>query len=114
MSMITRVGQNCDKETHIVFDSYREDSIKNVEQKRRGRNKEMTVLDVISPDQMSQYYWKTFGHLSVCKTAFQVYFAEWITANYWGTIITTSLGSVSKLSMYSSISSAQLYSQRIR
>ncbi len=50
-SMVTKAGHNCD-EIHIVFDAYREDSIKNAERKRRGKSKEMVVLDVISPNQL--------------------------------------------------------------
>lgn len=85
MSMITRVGQNCDAEIHIVFDSYREDSIKNAERKRRGKNKEMIVLDVISPNQNVPVLLENFWSSSVSKTAFQAFFAEWISANYRGT-----------------------------
>ena len=42
-SMVTKAGHNCD-EIHIVFDHYREDSIKNSERKRRGKSKETVVL----------------------------------------------------------------------
>ncbi|KAF3833313.1 hypothetical protein F7725_026978 [Dissostichus mawsoni] len=43
-SMVTKAGNNCD-EIHIVFDTYREDSIKNGERERRGKSKDMVVLD---------------------------------------------------------------------
>ncbi|KAK5903325.1 hypothetical protein CgunFtcFv8_007116 [Champsocephalus gunnari] len=46
-SMVTKAGHNCD-EIHIVFDNYRVDSIKNGERERRGKSKEMVVLDVIT------------------------------------------------------------------
>ena len=49
-SMVPKAGHNCD-EIHIVFDTYRKDSIKNGERKRRGKSKDMVVLDVISPNQ---------------------------------------------------------------
>jgi len=65
MSMITRVAQNCDREIHIAFDSYRENSIKNAEQNRRGKNKEMIVLDVISPDQNIPVLLENFWSSSV-------------------------------------------------
>ena len=35
-SMVTKAGHNCD-EIHIIFDTYREDSIKNAERGRRGK-----------------------------------------------------------------------------
>ncbi|KAF3848107.1 hypothetical protein F7725_021135 [Dissostichus mawsoni] len=44
-SMVTKAGNNCD-EIHIVFDTYREDSIKNGERERRGKSKDMVVLDI--------------------------------------------------------------------
>ena len=46
--MIT--GHNCG-EIHIVVDAYREDSIKNEERERRGKSKELVVLDVVFPNQ---------------------------------------------------------------
>ena len=49
-SMITKAGHNSD-EIHIVFDDYREDSIKNGERDRRAKSKEMVALDAISPNQ---------------------------------------------------------------
>ena len=49
-SMITKAGHNSD-EIHIVFDTYREDSIKHGERDRRAKSKEMLLLDVISPNQ---------------------------------------------------------------
>ena len=45
-SMVTRAGHNSD-EIHIVFDAYREDSIKYEERERRGKSKELVVRDVI-------------------------------------------------------------------
>jgi len=65
MSIITRVGLNCDREIHIVFYSYREDSIKNAEQKRRGKNKDMIVPDVVSPDQNVPVLLENFWSFSV-------------------------------------------------
>ena len=45
--MVTKAGHNCE-EIHIIFDTYREDCIKNAERERGGRSKEMVILDVIS------------------------------------------------------------------
>ena len=42
-SMITKAGHNSD-EIHIVFDNYREDSIKNGERDRRAKSKETVSL----------------------------------------------------------------------
>ena len=79
-SMVTKAEHNCD-EIHIVFDAYREDSIKNAERKRRGKSKEMVVLDVISPNQnVPENFWSS----SVSKTAFQAFYVEWLTTNYNG------------------------------
>lgn len=81
--MITRAGCNCD-EIHIVFDAYREDSIKNAERERR-KSREMIVLDVISPNQNVPVVLENFWSSSVSKTAFQKFYAEWLTTNYTGT-----------------------------
>lgn len=84
MSMITNASQNSD-EIHVVFDTYREDSIKNTERSRRGRNKEMIVLDVVSPNQNVPVRLENFWSSSTSKTAFQDFFVEWLGANYHGT-----------------------------
>ena len=47
-TMITNTACTCE-EIHIVFDTCKDDSIKNVERKRRGKSKQMVVLDVIFP-----------------------------------------------------------------
>ena len=64
-SMVTTAGHNCD-EIHIVFDAYREDSIKNAERKRRGKSKGMVVIDVILPNQ-------SFWSSSISKTGYQAF-----------------------------------------
>ncbi|KAI4824268.1 hypothetical protein KUCAC02_012791 [Chaenocephalus aceratus] len=83
-SMVTKAGHNCD-EIHIVFDTYREDSIKNGERERRGKSKEMVVLDVISPNQNVPVVLENFWSSSISKTAFQAFYVEWLTTNYQGT-----------------------------
>ena len=65
-SMVTKAGYNCD-EIHIVFDTYREDSIKNAERERRGKLKEMVVLDVISPNQNVPVVLENFWSSSISK-----------------------------------------------
>ncbi|KAI4833001.1 hypothetical protein KUCAC02_015935 [Chaenocephalus aceratus] len=82
-SMVTKAGHNCD-EIHIVFDTYREDSIKNGERERRGKSKEMVVLDVISPNQNVPVVLENFWSSSISKTAFQAFYVEWLTTNYQG------------------------------
>ncbi|KAK5898293.1 hypothetical protein CgunFtcFv8_015724 [Champsocephalus gunnari] len=82
--MVTKAGHNCD-EIHIVFDTYREDSIKNGERERRGKSKEMVVLDVISPNQNVPVVLENFWSSSISKTAFQAFYVEWLTTNYQGT-----------------------------
>ena len=58
----------CDSdEVHIVFDIYRGDSIKNAERKRRGKSKEMVVIDVISLNQKVSVVLENFGHLLSAK-----------------------------------------------
>ena len=83
-SMVTKAGHNCD-EIHIVFDAYREDSIKNAESGRRGKSKEMVVLDVILPNQNVPVVLENFWSSSISKTAFQAFYVEWLTTNYQGT-----------------------------
>lgn len=83
-SMVTKAGHNC-YEIHIVFDTYREDSIKNGERERRGKSKEMVVLDVISPNQNVPVVLENFWSSSISKTAFQAFYVEWLTTNYQGT-----------------------------
>jgi hypothetical protein len=81
--MITNTVCNCE-EIHIVFDTYKEDSIKNVERKRRGKCKQMVVLDVISPNQKVPVVLENFWASSVSKTAYQAFYVEWLTTNYKG------------------------------
>ena len=71
-------------EIHIVFDNYKDDSIKNEERMRRARSKEMVVLDLISPNQNVPVVLENFWASSVSKTAFQAFYVEWLTANYNG------------------------------
>ncbi|KAF3844287.1 hypothetical protein F7725_013628 [Dissostichus mawsoni] len=83
-SMVTKAGNNCD-EIHIVFDTYREDSIKNGERERRGKSKDMVVLDVILPNQNVPVVLENFWSSSISKTAFQAFYVQWLTTNYQGT-----------------------------
>ncbi|KAJ4939550.1 hypothetical protein JOQ06_028998, partial [Pogonophryne albipinna] len=83
-SMVTKAGHNYD-EIHIVFDTYREDSIKNGERERRGKSKEMVVLDMISLNQNVPVVLENFWSSSISKTAFQAFYVEWLTTNYQGT-----------------------------
>ena len=81
-SMITKAGYNSD-EIHIVFDNYREDSIKNGKRDRRVKSKEMIVLDVISPNQNVPVILENFWSSSTSKSsAFQAFYVEWLTTNY--------------------------------
>ena len=73
-SMITKAGHASD-EIHIVFDTYKEDSIKNGEKDKRAKSKEIVVLDVISPNQ-------NVPVISTSKSAFQAFYVEWFTTNY--------------------------------
>ena len=82
-AMITNTACNCEQ-IHIVFDIYKEDSIKNVERKRRGKSKQMVVLDVISPNQKVPVVLENFWASSVSKTAFQAFYVEWLPTNYKG------------------------------
>ena len=81
--IITNTACNCE-EIHIVFDTYKEDSIKNVERKRRGKSKQMVVLDVVSPNQKVPVLLENFWASSISKTAFQAFYVEWLTINYQG------------------------------
>ena len=112
-SMITKAGHNSD-EIHIVFDNYREDSIKNGERDRRAKSKEMVVLDVISPNQNVPVILENFWSSSTSKSAFQAFYVEWLTTNYCGSkplaiswYITTSMDGVSWMCFC--IPSAQLH-----
>ncbi len=80
-SMITKAGNNSD-DIHIVFDTYREDSIKNGERERRAMSKELVVLDTISPNQNVPVVLENFWSSSISKTSFQVFYVEWLTTNY--------------------------------
>ena len=82
-SMITKAGHNSD-EVHIVFDNYREYSIKNGERDRRAKSKEMVALDVISPNQNVPVILENFWSSSTSKSAFQAFYVEWLTTNYHG------------------------------
>ncbi|CAB3989604.1 Hypothetical predicted protein, partial [Paramuricea clavata] len=82
-AMITNTTSNCE-EIHIVFDTYKEDSIQNVERKRRGKCKQMVVLDVISPNQKVPVVLENVWASSVSKMAFQAFYVEWLTTNYQG------------------------------
>ena len=81
--MITKAGHNND-EIRIVFDNYREDSIKNGERDRRAKSKEMVVLDVISSNQNVPAILENFWSSSISKSAFQAFYVEWLTTNYCG------------------------------
>ena len=85
-SMVTKAGYSCD-EIHIVFDTYREDSIKNAERERRGKLKEMVVLDEISPNQNVTVVLENCWSSSISKTAFQTFYVNWLTTYYEGIII---------------------------
>ena len=80
---VTKVWHNCD-EIHIVFDAYRDYSLKNAEGKRRGKSKEMVVLDVMSLNQNIPVVIENFWSSSVSRTAFQAFYVEWLTTNYNG------------------------------
>jgi hypothetical protein len=83
-SMVTKAGHNSD-EIHVVFDIYRKDSIKNGERDRRGKSKDMVVLDVISPNQNVPVVLGNFWASSISKTAFQAFYVDWLKTNYQGT-----------------------------
>ena len=82
-AMITSAAHNSD-EVHIVFDHYKEDSIKNMERMRRGKCKERLVFDVILPNQNVPVHLDQFWASSISKTAFQAFYVEWLTSNYKG------------------------------
>ncbi len=82
-SLITKAGQASD-EIHIVFDTYKEESIKNGERNRRAKSKEMVVLDAISPNQKVPVVLENFWSSSTSKTAFQAFYVKWLTTNYHG------------------------------
>ena len=69
-------------EIHIIFDNYREDSIKNGERERRGKSRELVVLDLISPNQNVPVVLENFWSSSISKSAFQAFYVEWLTTNY--------------------------------
>ena len=79
------MSASCDSdEVHIVFDTYKDDSIKNMERLRRGKCKDMLVFDVVSPNQNVPVHLDKFWASSVSKTAFQAFYVEWLTSNYHG------------------------------
>ena len=65
-AMLTKAWHNFD-EIHIVFDHYRQDSIKKWKRRRRGNSQEMIVLDMMSLNQIVPVVVKTFGCLSSTK-----------------------------------------------
>ena len=80
-SMVTKAGQNSD-EIYIVFDTYRENCIKNGKRERRGKSKDMIVLDRVSPKQKVPIELEQFWSSSVSKTAFHAFCVEWLITNY--------------------------------
>ena len=68
--------------SYIVFDHYRKDRIKNSARRRRGKSKEMVILDNISLTQKVPVVLENFWPSSNSKTAFQVFYVEWLTSNY--------------------------------
>ena len=80
-SIITYAGHKCD-EIHVIFDNYREDSIKNGERERRGKSKELVVLDLISPNQNVPVVLENYWSSSISKSTFQAFYVEWLTTNY--------------------------------
>lgn len=64
-------GHNSD-EIHIVFDTYREDSIKNGERDIRAKSKKLLSLNV---PVVLENFWSS----STSKTAFQALYVEWLT-----------------------------------
>jgi hypothetical protein len=73
--IIVNAGGNSD-EIHVVFDTYKEDSIKNVERQRRGKSNEMIVLDSISPNHRVPVKLENFWSSSASKTAFQAFYVD--------------------------------------
>ena len=71
--IITNTACNCE-EIHIVFDTYKEDSIKNGERKRRGKSKQMVVLDVVSPNQKVPVL--SFLYVCMVNTIYLLSFVE--------------------------------------
>ena len=82
-NMIITAGRNSN-EIHVVFDTYKEDSIKNAERKRRGKSNEIIVLDSISPNHRVPVKLDNFWSSSVSKTTFQAFYVEWLKTNYDG------------------------------
>ena len=83
-NMIITAGRNSN-EIHIVFDTYKEDSIKNAERKRSGKSNDI-VLDSISPNHRVPVKLDNFWSSSVSKTAFLAFYVEWLKTNYDGNI----------------------------
>jgi hypothetical protein len=81
--ILINAGGNSD-EIHIVFDTYKEDSIKKVERQRRGKSNEMIVLDSISPNHRVPVKLENFWSSSASKTAFQAFYVKWLKTNYDG------------------------------
>ena len=79
--MIVKTGCNSN-EIHLVFDTYKEDSIKNAETKRRGKSNEMIVMDSISPNHRVPVKLENFWASSISKTAFQAFYVEWLKSHY--------------------------------
>ncbi|CAB3997308.1 Hypothetical predicted protein [Paramuricea clavata] len=79
--IIVNAGCNSD-EIHIVFDTYKEDSMKNVERQRRRKSNEIIVLDSISLNHRGPIKLENFCCSSISKTGFQVFYVEWLKINY--------------------------------
>ena len=78
---LTSIMTKCE-EIHVVFDNYRENSIKNGGRERRGKLKELVVLDIISPNQNVPVLLDNFWSSSISKSAFQAFYMKWLTTNY--------------------------------
>ena len=79
------MSASCDSdEVHIVFDNYKDESIKTVERLGTGKCKEMLVFDVVSPNENIPVHLDKFWVSSISKTGFQAFHVEWLTSNYNG------------------------------
>ena len=79
--MIVKTGCNSN-EIHLVFDTFKEHSIKNAERKRRGKSNEMIVMDSISPNHRVPVKLENFWASSISKTAFQAFYVKWLKTHY--------------------------------
>ena len=78
-SMVIKAGHNSD-ESHIQRGQHQE-----FRERRRGKSKDMVVLDVILPNQNVPVVLENFWSFSISKTAFQAFYSQWLTTNYKGT-----------------------------